>query len=80
MYKYLLRTQDTKVQEIYFHTSCSKPLSVGDIFGAVVVVDFMGDERGKITCDEEPPPIDVCTGSPSVCCLLPEWFDEFNCN
>jgi hypothetical protein len=28
----------TKVQEIYFHTSCSKPLSVGDIFGAVVVV------------------------------------------
>jgi hypothetical protein len=71
----------TKVQEIYFHTSCSKPISVSDIFvGAVVVVDFTGDEPGKITCDEEQPPIDVCTGLPSVYCLLPEWFDEFNSN
>ena len=31
------RKERAPAQEIAFHTSCSKPLSVGDVFGSIVI-------------------------------------------
>jgi hypothetical protein len=43
-----LQVRDTGVlQEVKIHTSCSKPLYLGDVFGAFKVVEFT-DRKGKV--------------------------------
>lgn len=41
---YAGNTTETLLQEVYFHSSCSKPLSLSDKFGAVQVFGFTNDE------------------------------------
>ena len=31
------------LQQVYFHTSCSQPLFVGDVYGSVEIIDFFND-------------------------------------
>jgi len=55
---------DVLLQEIEFHTSCSKPLRVGDTFGAMRLATFV-DEGGFVNCETEEevdndPEEDIC--------------------
>ena len=48
----------TVLQTIEFHTSCSKPLSIGDQFGGITLEGFLGD---KGTTGETTPPLQAAS-------------------
>ena len=56
-------------QRLQYHSSCSRNLFVGDVFGAVKLVSFTNTDQGTVdVCDEvEPPMRETC---PDGCPLL----------
>jgi len=54
---------DDGLEEITFHTSCSKPLAVGDQFGSMLLVELTTTEGGTVTLPPPEPeePTDQCT-------------------
>ncbi|MBW2280454.1 MAG: hypothetical protein JRG82_06890 [Deltaproteobacteria bacterium] len=54
---------DVDLENVNFHTSCSKPLNVGDEFGSFLVVELTSTDGGTVTLDPPTPPmgVDECT-------------------
>jgi hypothetical protein len=53
-----------QLQFVKFHTSCSKPLFVGDQFGSVMVVDCVGEDEIVMDCNNNgtDDTVDILTG------------------
>lgn len=60
-------TIDMGLESISFHTSCSKPLAVGDQFGSVRVVEVVSTEGGVVTL----PDVDLENPEGSKECVIP---------
>jgi hypothetical protein len=41
-------SKNARLQKVLFHTSCSKPLNIGDQFGSVVLEQFVGEGGAQI--------------------------------
>lgn len=54
IYVFADKFKNTLLQQVEFHTSCSKPLSIGDIFGSSTLVGFVG-ENGEATSPDIKP-------------------------
>jgi uncharacterized repeat protein (TIGR01451 family) len=56
-------SENNLLQSLKFHSSCSQPVSLGDVFGALTVVEFSTKDGGQFLLpDPEPPaPNNLCT-------------------
>ncbi len=60
---------DDGLESISFHTSCSKPIAVGDQFGSMRLVELVSTEGGTVTLPEPDP--DGGDDSASECVIPP---------